>query len=154
MDCGRTTRAGTPCKAARPSQFHFACKQHATPDEARYGDLIYAAYREGHDAGRTGALGLAEQNTRRLEARIAELEADRTVRTVDYDGAQVVQVGRYAYRWTGPAPLAVGDEVWLPENYVSRIQTGPGAWRGTVTALGTHYTGPLATIASRAEGAA
>jgi hypothetical protein len=59
-------------------------------------------------------------------------------------------VGGHAYAWGGTEPLAVGNEVWLPENYVSRVRIGPGPYRGEVTALGTDYAGPLKQIIRRA----
>jgi len=39
--------------------------------------------------------------------------------------------------------------VLLPENYVSALRHGSGPFPGTVTELGTTYTGPLSTIISR-----
>jgi hypothetical protein len=66
------------------------------------------------------------------------------------DGEQVVSVGRYAYRWRGSPPLAVGDRVLLPENWLSRKKDGPGHWVGVITELGTTYTGTLAHVVDRA----
>lgn len=62
------------------------------------------------------------------------------------DGAQLVEVGRYSYRWTQSPPLMVGDHVVLPENWLSKIKEGPGGTPGTVTALGSTYAGEHSTI--------
>lgn len=61
------------------------------------------------------------------------------------DARQVVEVGRYAYAWAGPEPLKVGDRVLLPENWLTRMDS-PGPFEGTVTQLGTAYTGELSQI--------
>ncbi|MGA4545619.1 hypothetical protein ACPA54_37080 [Uniformispora flossi] len=86
-----------------------------------------------------------------LERRVRELEqkADEDARYYELDGYQVVQVGRYAYRWRGEKPLEVGDSVLLPENYVSSLKHGPGPFVGTVSALGTTYRGSLSTVIRR-----
>jgi len=76
--------------------------------------------------------------------------ADGPSRVFEVDGEQVVSVGRYAYRWRGDRPLAVGDRVLLPENWLSRKKDGPGNWVGVITDLGTTYTGTLAHIVDRA----
>ena len=44
----------------------------------------------------------------------------------EFEGDQVVGVGRYAYRSRGEPPLKVGERVLLPENWVSRVKDGPG----------------------------
>ena len=71
-------------------------------------------------------------------------------RVFDVDGDQVISVGKYAYRWRGGQPLAVGDRVLLPENWLSRKKDGPGHWVGVITELGTTYTGSLAYVVDRA----
>lgn len=70
----------------------------------------------------------------------------------ELEGDQVVSVGRYAYRWRGSPPLAVGDRVLLPENWLSRKKDGPGNWIGVITELGTTYPGALAFVVDRAPG--
>lgn len=60
-------------------------------------------------------------------------------RMFEPDGAQVVQVGEYAWSWRGFPPLAVGDRVVL--------MMPP--WRGEVTELGTTYGGSLLSIVRR-----
>ena len=59
-------------------------------------------------------------------------------------------VGRYAYRWRGATPLAVGDRVLLPEYWLSRTKDGPAHWVGVVTELGTTFTGTLALVVDQA----
>jgi hypothetical protein len=58
---------------------------------------------------------------------------------------KVVIDGRYTYAWHGE-PVAVGDTVLLPENYVTRMKLGPGPFAGTVTALESTYEGPLSPV--------
>jgi len=83
-----------------------------------------------------------------LEQRVQELEQllDEINRAYEIDGDQIVQVGRYAYRWRGPSPLNVGDRVLLPENWLSRAKYGPGPFEDIVTGLGTNYQGELSFI--------
>lgn len=56
--------------------------------------------------------------------------------------AKPSQSPSYGYRWSGPGKPEVEDRVLLPENYVSALRHGPGPFPGTVTELGTTYTGP------------
>ncbi|MGW6214879.1 hypothetical protein [Streptomyces sp. NPDC055109] len=149
--CGRPTKSGNPCRA----QFSgpgFACKLHTTDHE----NALLDAYRQGLAAGRAEA---AQYEQRASAARIAELERqvrtlgerlDSQTRRYEVDGHQAVTVDGYGYRWTGPGALEVGDRVLLPANYVSAMRLGPGPFPGTVTELGTTYTGQLSTIVSRA----
>jgi hypothetical protein len=58
-----------------------------------------------------------------------------------------VQVGKYAYFWEGDEPLAPGDRVLLPENWLSPMLYGHrGPFEDTVTAIGSDYDGPLSRI--------
>ncbi|WP_243741115.1 hypothetical protein [Streptomyces sp. 8K308] len=100
------------------------------------------------EIGRAGA----ERTIEHLRRRIQELEkedADEATPVTDGGGDQIVEVNGYAYRWTGQPPLCVGDQVLLPENYVSRFKHGPGPFTGTVTGLGSTYQGELASILRR-----
>ena len=54
---------------------------------------------------------------------------------------QIVMVGNYTYAWHGDTKLKVGDVVVLPPNWLFDHET-----EGTVTALGSSYTGPLTRI--------
>ena len=87
-----------------------------------------------------------------LERRVKELEQqlDDEARFYEIGGDQVVEVGRYSYRWRGPTPLQVGERVLLPENWLSRMKEGPGPQVGVVTALGSTYRGELSFIVGRA----
>ncbi|MER6686337.1 hypothetical protein [Streptomyces olivaceoviridis] len=149
--CGRPTKSGTPCRA----QFSgpgFACKLHTTDHE----QALLAAYRKGLETGRAQERKYASQaqdaRIEHLESQIRTLreELDSKSRRFEVDGAQAVTVDGYGYQWRGPDTLAVGDRVLLPENYVSALRHGPGPFPGTVTELGTTYSGALATIISRA----
>ncbi|PYC77336.1 hypothetical protein C7C46_19025 [Streptomyces tateyamensis] len=109
-------------------------------------------WREGYEQGSKSGAASAKLKIEWLERRVKELEQqlDDATRIYDLDGDQVVQVGRYAYRWRGGEPLEVGDRVRIPENYVSRLKDGPGPTIGVVTALGTTYRGDLSVIIGRA----
>lgn len=66
-------------------------------------------------------------------------------------GHQIVVIdGRLTYLWSGAEPLAVGDQVMVPENWLSELKYGHGLHLGTVTSLGSTYTGELSTIVRRA----
>lgn len=151
--CGRPTRSGRPCRqrVSNP-RFETACGTHATDQEAELAVARRTAYYDGHKEGLESARESARSRIEELESRIRRLESENKppLRTTDPLGRQVVQVGRHAYAWAGDEPLGVGDQVWLPENYVSRMKHGPGAYRDEVTALGTDYAGPLSQIIGRA----
>jgi len=66
-------------------------------------------------------------------------------RTVTESGEQIVVVDGYSYRWRGN-PLAVGDRVMLPENWLSALKYGSGPFPGTVTGIGSSYQGELAAV--------
>jgi hypothetical protein len=152
--CGRPTKSGNPCRA----QFSgpgFACNLHTTDHEK----ALVGAYQQGLQAGR------AQERQWRQRAEAAQVEhLERQIRTLreeldaknrrfEVEGNQAVTVDGYGYRWRGPGTLGVGDRVLLPENYVSALRHGPGPFLGTVTELGTTYTGTLSTIISRAPAA-
>ncbi|MGV9788273.1 hypothetical protein [Streptomyces sp. NPDC003435] len=148
--CGRSTKSGASCRA----QFSgpgFACKLHTTDHEKALVD----AYQQGLEAGRAEErrwsrrtqAGQVEHLKRQMQTLREELDAKNRRFTVD--GDQAVTVDGYGYRWKGPHTLEVGDRVLLPENYVSALRHGPGPFPGTVTELGTTYTGTLSTIISR-----
>ncbi|MER6512072.1 MULTISPECIES: hypothetical protein [unclassified Nonomuraea] len=99
------------------------------------------------------ARSTARQEIERLQRRVAELEQhlDDAQRYYEINGDQVVEVGKYAYRWRGQPPLTVGERVLLPENWVSQMTEGRGTFVGEVTRLGATYRGHLSTIVSRAR---
>ncbi|MET9297443.1 hypothetical protein [Streptomyces sp. NPDC003077] len=109
-------------------------------------------YREGYDAGRESGAQSSKLKIEWLERRIKDLEGklDEATRIFEVDGHQVVDVGGYAYRWRGNTPLEVGDRVLLPENYVSRMRSGPGPTVGIVSQLGSTYRGHMSFIVGRA----
>jgi hypothetical protein len=151
--CGRPTRSGRPCRQRiSDPRFEVACRTHATGAENEMAAVRRTAYYDGYRDGQGSAREFARFRIEQLQARIDRLESESKppLRTTDQLGRQIVQVGQHAYAWDGPEPLAVGDQVWLPENYVSRMKHGPGRYRGEVTALGTDYTGHLSLILDRA----
>jgi hypothetical protein len=79
-----------------------------------------------------------------------EQRLDDAARFYEVGGDQVVEVGRYSYRWRGTTPLQVGERVLLPENWRSRMKDGPGPQVGVVTALGSTYRGELSVLVGRA----
>ena len=147
--CGRPTKSGAPCKAT--FSFGFACTLHATEHEQALVDAYQQGYRaglsEGSELGRKGA----EMSKEYLQRRVAELEKqlDQAKRRHTVDGHQAVEVDGYGYLWTGADPLRVGERVWLPENYVSKLKHGSGPFVGVVTALGTTYEGSLSRVLRR-----
>ncbi|QLE70220.1 hypothetical protein FGW37_33135 [Streptomyces rectiverticillatus] len=152
--CGRPTKSGAPCRA----QFSgpgFACKLHTTDHER----TLVEAYRQGLETGRAQEREWRQRTeaaqVEHLERQIRALreELDARNRRFEVDSDQAVTVDGYGYRWRGPGRLEVGDRVLLPENYVSALRHGPGPFPGTVTELGTTYTGNLSTIISRAPAA-
>jgi hypothetical protein len=149
--CGRPTRSGKPCQAFVYG-FDVACARHATDHDREltetYGRGHHDGYRQGHESGAAGAKSRIEW----LERRVQELEGrlDDAMRVYEIGGDQVVEVGRYSYRWRGPTPLQVGDRVLLPENWLTRMKDGPGPHVGVVTALGSTYHGELSFIVGRA----
>ncbi|WP_405504575.1 hypothetical protein [Streptomyces anulatus] len=114
------------------------------------------AYQQGMETGRAKEREWRQRTEaaqiEHLERQIRTLreELDAKNRRFDVDGDQAVTVDGYGYRWRGPGTLEVGDRVLLPENHVSALRHGSGPFPGTVTELGTTYTGTLSRIISRA----
>ncbi|MYS79454.1 hypothetical protein GTZ85_04220 [Streptomyces sp. SID5474] len=130
----------------------IACGTHATAHDRALADAHRRGYNEGYKSGSESGTHWSTFKVEQLEKRVKDLEAqlDQARRYYEIEGDQVVEVGRYAYRWRGPEALEVGDRVLLPENYVTRLKNGPGATLGTVTALGATYRGTLSVIVGRA----
>jgi hypothetical protein len=64
---------------------------------------------------------------------------------------QIVRVdGGYAYTWPGE-PLAIGDRVLLPENWLSAVKHGHGPFQGTVTGFGTDYDGVMSAVIKKID---
>ncbi|MFB7374182.1 hypothetical protein ACFC0D_30535 [Streptomyces sp. NPDC056222] len=148
--CGRPTKTGNPCRAQFSGR-GFACKIHTTDHEKQLVDAYEQGLRAGREEGRRQEQQTADIRVENLERQVRTLEEklDTQNRRFEIDGHQCVTVGRYAYVWTGPGRLKVGDRVLLPENYVSALRQGPGPQPGTVTALGSTYTGTHSKILSR-----
>ncbi|MFJ7280563.1 hypothetical protein [Kitasatospora sp. NPDC098663] len=148
--CGRPTKAGTPCKSQVYGRA-FACKLHTTDLEKQLLDAYERGHRDGYAQGRQSAEVSAKLHSEHLERKVKTLEEqlDAQQRRFEDRGAQAVTVDGYGYRWGGPGRLEVGDRVLLPENYVSALRHGSGPFPGTVTALGTTYSGALSAIVSR-----
>jgi hypothetical protein len=124
---------------------------HSTDIELATESGYSKGWSEGFHQGYASSTKLQDQNLKRLEQRIKELEQqlDDKVRIYEVNGDQIVTVDGYSYRWQGKEHLKVGDHVLLPENWLSRIKDGPGPTAGTVTALGTTYRGELSFIVSQ-----
>ncbi|MFG2720693.1 hypothetical protein ACGFW5_20675 [Streptomyces sp. NPDC048416] len=152
--CGRPTRSGNPCKV-RISGSDVACGTHATEQDKAVAQAHRRGWSDGYKSGSESGASSSRSRIERLEQRVKELEEqlDDAKRVYEIGGHQVVDVGGYAYRWRGSTPLAVGDRVLLPENYVSRMKNGAGPTLGAVSKLGTTYRGPLSDIVSRAPAA-
>ncbi|MGV9693966.1 hypothetical protein ACWDUX_33265 [Streptomyces sp. NPDC003444] len=149
--CGRPTRSGNPCKV-RISGSDVACGTHATEQDKAVAEAHRRGWNEGYEAGRESSASSSTSHIAYLENRVKELEGqlDNARRVYEVDGCQVVQVGKYSYRWCGSDPLEVGDRVLLPENWLSKLKDGPGLTVGVVTKLGTTYCGSLSDIVGRA----
>ncbi|MFF4989257.1 hypothetical protein ACFY19_18850 [Streptosporangium saharense] len=130
--------------------FDVACGIHVTEQERALANAYRLGWEKGLSSGHETGRSLAEQEIERLRRRIAELEQrlDDAERYYELDGDQVVEVGRYAYRWRGQPPLRVGERVVLPAaSWVSRS----GTFEGEVTKLGATYRGQLTAIIGRAK---
>ncbi|MEU6711524.1 hypothetical protein ABZ897_08570 [Nonomuraea sp. NPDC046802] len=150
--CGRPTRSGSPCKQ-RVYGSDVACGIHITDHERALSEAYQRGWREGHSSGYDSGRSMTRQEIERLQRRVAELEQqlDDAQRYYEINGDQVVEVGKYAYRWRGQPALKVGERVLLPENWVSQMTEGRGTFVGEVTRLGATYRGHLSAIVGRAE---
>ncbi|MFI6782832.1 hypothetical protein [Micromonospora sp. NPDC050276] len=149
--CGRPTKAGKPCRV-QLSPFDVACGTHATEQNRAVAEAHRRGNSEGFRQGWEMGSSSAKSTIERLEQRVRELEQrlDDAQRYFDMDGDQVVEVDGYAYRWSGSRPLAVGDRVVLPQNWLSSMRNGPGTFEGVVTKIGATYRGELSRIVRRA----
>lgn len=114
------------------------------------GRFIFAVYMSAFREGYASSENHSQQQVERLKAELADLRriGDSRRRVYRDSQGQLVEIGRYAYRWTGTPDLKVGDEVDLPASWV-QVAQGASHWTGTVTALGSTYTGQHSTILRR-----
>jgi hypothetical protein len=151
--CGRPTKSGAPCKNPRYSHF-AACRTHSTAHETELAEARTAAYWDGFRAGRKSAADVAGSHVEGLQRQIDRLrqQIDAENRRLVIGSDQIVEVNGSAYYWSGDEPpLAVGDRVLLPANWFSEIKYGTGPFEGTVTALGSTYSGHLSAVIRRAS---
>lgn len=151
--CSRMTKTTQKQCRMRVHGYYVACETHRTEDEKEFVDFITGLVREAREDGIKIGYEQAERDRERAKekkkAEKARQEFDRLHRLFNEGNAQLVEVNGYGYRWSGSPALEVGDKVLLPENYVSRLQHGPGPFPGKVTALGSTYKGHHSTIVSR-----
>jgi hypothetical protein len=138
--CGRPKADGEPCRNVLLHPALISCRVHRAEGD----DAIEAGRQELWKDTWDKAYELGKQSARRdmeLVEMVQRLEAERAACfRLHEDGAQVVQVGRYAYKWRGE-PLSVGDEVLVPGNWLVREPQ----WL-TVTGFGSDYDGALSFI--------
>lgn len=147
--CGRPTKSGAPCRTQLYHPSEVACGKHATEHDLAITEAYRRGWRDAFDLRRD----VSQSTTDGLKQRIEELERqlDDAQRYFEQDGDQVVEVGRYAYRWGGNPPLEVGERVRLPQNWLSEVRSGPGTYEGVVAKLGATYRGQLSRILGRAD---
>jgi hypothetical protein len=90
---------------------------------------LSSAYRRVHDEGFEPAREISSDKARVVWLEVSVLERERKLddaeRYYEFNGAQVVEVDGYAYRWQGDTPPAVGDKALLPQNWLSEFKNGP-----------------------------
>lgn len=150
-ECGRPTKAGTPCKL-RSTYLYMPCTVHTTEeDKTVLLPHLEKAYALGKAAGirevKSEAWREVDTEKRRLAALVEEdaRQLHRNYREKTSEG-QVVEVKGYAFVWDGDEPLRVGDLVKVPGG-----EWSPGGWEGKVTALGSTYFGGLRKIISKVD---
>lgn len=150
--CGRPTKAKTPCKQPAAHFFTPGCRLHCSPEELAMGRFISRVYWDARRAGREEGEQGAQEEINRLKKKVAKLQKEEEDRLLRHrvDGDQIVQVDGYAYRWSGDKkPLEVGEKVYIPCSYVDNIRGDHGFKTGTVTGLGTTFQGSLERVRSR-----
>lgn len=133
--CDRPTRNGTPCRNTL-GPWEMACRTHRDEADTAVGEMLRDAWNEGFTAGRASAP-------------VRTVEVHRPpVRTHTSDGHQIVTVnGHYGYTWHDREhPLAIGDRVLIPGNWLFREPS-----EAVVNALGTTHDGHLDAILRRVQ---
>jgi hypothetical protein len=145
--CGRPTKSGKPCRLTL-NRWERACSTHATLEDQAYarGWIDGAAVgREGwQDAMEAAKSELRVEIENQIRREKAAEEERRNFRT-EVGGKQIVSVSiggsrLLAYTWDGE-PLAVGDRVLLPPNW---LNTSP--FEGEVAKVGSSYQGPMVGV--------
>lgn len=144
--CGRMTTSGKPCKAQglivlahMDPAYIQPCSTHRTPEEEALRSEINAAVWESRRWDAENEEAIKKSNKEKDER--FERERLLSLRTMDEEGRQIVQVGKLAYTWSGKRPLRVGDVVEVPGNWLFK-----GRRTEPVTNLGTTYDGDLQDI--------
>jgi len=149
--CGRPAKSGHRCKQ-RLQMGMRACKTHETPEDAAYREGFQDGERNSREFWFKHSEGMREtwiaEGKRQAHLELERAQKDANLRLTD-NGRQVVEVDGYAYTWSGAEPLEVGDRVLLPGNWLSSLKSGPGPFSGTVSQIGTSYTGTLSQIIRR-----
>lgn len=146
--CGRPTKSGKPCQAILSNRRERACGRHATSEDQAYAQ----GWTDGEAVGRQGwqdAKEAAKSEVRwEIENQIrrekAAEEERRNFRT-EVGGKQIVSVDiggsrPFAYTWGGD-PLAVGDRVLLPGNWLHR-----NPFEGKVVEMGSSYQDAMVDV--------
>jgi hypothetical protein len=146
--CGRPTKSGKPCQAILSSRRERACSKHATSEDQAYAQ----GWTDGEAVGRQGWQDAKEAAKSELRVEIgnqirrerAAEEERRNFRT-QAGGKQIVLVDiggsrPLSYTWGGE-PLAVGDRVLLPANWLHTR-----AFEGTVIKVGSSYQGAMVDV--------
>jgi hypothetical protein len=159
QSCGAPTRSGEPCKntLTRTTRFDSRpslslCGVHASQEQKDQWAHDVKLWEAGRRVGVKSAMAVADNTLAHLRQRIAELEAANAAhewvakaKMRDTDGAQLVTVDGYAYRWTGSPDLQVGDYVKIPGPFWH-----PGTTRvGQVAKLGSVWDGEHVEILRR-----
>lgn len=150
--CGRLTRAGTPCKQVPLHNYgkvgFSPCRQHMTEVEREDAALKWLIYCHGMETARKSSeeyTKMLRERIDKLERKIENREIKENTRFDDGSGRQLVTIDyKLGYAWAGDEPLAAGDKVLLPGNWVH-----PHAWIGEVTSLGSTWKGDFSQILKR-----
>lgn len=144
--CGRPTATGKPCRQFI-SPLDRACRIHLTPHD----EEVIAAHHKGIELGRElERSDLQFKIKQQIQQQVAKELAGRPCihfKLHNRDGYQIVVVDGYTYLWVGEGELTVGDKVWLPPAYWEPRHASDR--EGTVTALGSDYSGDLVCIQRR-----
>jgi hypothetical protein len=146
--CNRPTKSGKPCRAILSDRRERACAIHATPEDRAYAQ----GWTDGVAVGRKGWEDAKEAAKKELRTEIEfqirrekAVEGDERNFRTRVRGKQIVSVDvggsrLFAYIWDGE-PLAVGDRVLLPANWLNRRP-----FEGEVAKIGSSYQGEMTGV--------